>query len=434
MLKKTFFTFLLLSAAGFYVNAQVTLEDIKNDPRLSATNLCVYPESKIVPQTPAPEGFTPCYLYMWCRHGSRHQTDDYQYTAPLAVLENAFAASGLTPLGESSLERMRYLTSESRGRVGHFTKVGERQLRGIAQRMYFNYPEIFRGVGVLDCRSTVVSRVIFTMGAFLERIKELNPALEIELDCDTHETYEWGSNTPDRARIKDPESGLQAALEKFIADSVKCDAFCERIFTKEYLSAADTLDRRGFMQKMFGMASIVQDIDVPFEEYSLYDLFTPEELYAYCRKGNYYYYLWYGASPETRPLCVGMFHDPARLLVERADAALSGGAAAAPAACAPAATLRFCHDGNVGPWAAALRLKNMYGETSDFDEAVSFYNAGDSVPMATNIQFVFYRNDAGEVLVKILMCERETSIPIDFAPQGAPYYKWEDLRAYLLAF
>lgn len=426
MIKKTMASFLLLVASGFCVNAQVTLEDIKNDPCLSAANLCVYPASKIVPQTPAPDGFEPCYLYMWCRHGSRHLTHDNLYTGPLATMESAAAAGGLTQLGESALGRLRFVVEEARGRTGHLTKVGEGQLRGIAERMYFNYPGIFRGETTLDCRSTSVSRVIFTMMAFCDRIKELNPGLTIIRDCDSHETYEWGSNTPDRSKIKDPGLGLLAREEKFAADSIKSEPFCRRIFTAEYLAANDSLDRNGFMSKMFGLASVIQDIDVPYSEYNFYDLFTPEEMYAFCRKENYHFYAWYGASPETRPMCVGVLHDPAQLLVKRAEEAMTAGK--------PAATLRFCHDGNIGPWAAALRLSGMSGDVTEFDDVVSFYNAGDSVPMASNIQFVFYKDKTGEVLVKILMCERETSVPVEYAPQGAPYYRWSDLRAYLLSF
>jgi hypothetical protein len=49
--------------------------------------------------------------------------------------------------------------------------------------------------------------------------------------------------------------------------------------------------------------------------------------------------------------------------------------------------------------------------------------------MATNIQFIFYRNRAGEVLVKILYNEKETLLAGVPAYEG-PYYRWSELRAY----
>ena len=51
--------------------------------------------------------------------------------------------------------------------------------------------------------------------------------------------------------------------------------------------------------------------------------------------------------------------------------------------------------------------------------------------MASNFQMVFYRDDAGEILVKMLYNEHETAIR-GLAPHVGPYYKWVELRDYLL--
>ena len=53
------------------------------------------------------------------------------------------------------------------------------------------------------------------------------------------------------------------------------------------------------------------------------------------------------------------------------------------------------------------------------------------MPMASNLQMVFYRNAAGEVLVKVLYNEREMRIR-GLEPVPWPYYRWADLRARLL--
>ena len=60
---------------------------------------------------------------------------------------------------------------------------------------------------------------------------------------------------------------------------------------------------------------------------------------------------------------------------------------------------------------------------------------GDIVPMAANIQLIFYRSDTdpGDVLVKILHNEVATSIP-DLPPaltkNSDQYYRWPELKAY----
>ena len=50
------------------------------------------------------------------------------------------------------------------------------------------------------------------------------------------------------------------------------------------------------------------------------------------------------------------------------------------------------------------------------------------MPMAANLQMVFYRNTSDEVLVKILYNEKETLVR-GLAPQTGPYYAWKDLKA-----
>ena len=50
--------------------------------------------------------------------------------------------------------------------------------------------------------------------------------------------------------------------------------------------------------------------------------------------------------------------------------------------------------------------------------------------MAANIQFAFYRNGVGDVLVKVLFNERETAVR-GLEPVAGPYYRWPDLKALL---
>jgi len=56
----------------------------------------------------------------------------------------------------------------------------------------------------------------------------------------------------------------------------------------------------------------------------------------------------------------------------------------------------------------------------------------DKVPMGSNLQMVFYHNDSGDVLVKMLYNEKETTIKAVPSAYG-PYYRWSTLREYLLS-
>lgn len=49
--------------------------------------------------------------------------------------------------------------------------------------------------------------------------------------------------------------------------------------------------------------------------------------------------------------------------------------------------------------------------------------------MASNVQAVFFKNKAGDVIVKFMLNEREVSIPAK--TDMYPFYRWEDARAAL---
>ena len=65
-----------------------------------------------------------------------------------------------------------------------------------------------------------------------------------------------------------------------------------------------------------------------------------------------------------------------------------------------------------------------------FEEVSDNWNATYMMPMATNLQLVFYRNRKGDILVKVLFNEGESSIP---ALGPGPFYPWDAIRKYLLS-
>ena len=52
--------------------------------------------------------------------------------------------------------------------------------------------------------------------------------------------------------------------------------------------------------------------------------------------------------------------------------------------------------------------------------------------MAGNIQLIFFRNkkNPDDVLVKVMLNERETSMPVE--TDLFPFYHWNDVRTFLL--
>ena len=69
------------------------------------------------------------------------------------------------------------------------------------------------------------------------------------------------------------------------------------------------------------------------------------------------------------------------------------------------------------------------GATEDVENVYKRVSIDKIIPMGANIQLVFYKKDGSDdVLVKFLLNENETSVPV--RTDCAPYYHWTDVKAY----
>ena len=95
-----------------------------------------------------------------------------------------------------------------------------------------------------------------------------------------------------------------------------------------------------------------------------------------------------------------------------------------------AARLRFGHDIIVMSLLALLDIDGYNIPAGSIEDVKNVFRAYD-FPMSLNVQFVFYKNRAGDVLVRMMYNERDMALPI--ADCGTPYYyRWDDLRAFAL--
>ena len=170
---------LLSGGAAAQSTKEQTLEDLN---RTAALYYC-YENHPRAAATPAPEGYEPFYISHYGRHGSRWHASESVYENPRAKLRKAAEAGKLTPLGEEALRRIEVVADDARHRYGDLSPRGVREHRGIAERMYCSFPEIFSTADGRLCRirarSTLVPRCMLSMAAANERLKELNPAIDI---------------------------------------------------------------------------------------------------------------------------------------------------------------------------------------------------------------------------------------------------------------
>lgn len=405
----------LMSAST--IQAQTPREDFKRDITLSASNYVAYrgPQKQL---SPAPKGYKPFYLSHYGRHGSRYMIGKAAYDVPYFSLLKAKQEGKLTPKGEETLRKVALIREDAKGRDGELTPLGALQHQGITQRMMERFPEIFAGKTNIEARSTVVIRCILSMENGLQAMLRKNPQLHIFHDASYHDMYYM--NQPDK-RLDSLKNciGRKVVQEELTSKHDNYKRVMEELFNDPAWVKLN-INQRDLNHKLYEMAGAIQGTELR-GKVSLYDLFTQDELYDNWVVSNSWWQMSYGNSPYTGNVQPYSQRNLLRDIIEKADSCI-----ALPH---PGATLRYGHDTMVTPLTCLLNLNGYGAEIKDPEKIATQWFDYKITPMATNLQFVFYRKaKSDDILVKVLLNEDEATLPIK--SDVAPYYHWNDFKAY----
>ena len=363
-----------------------------------------------------PAGFTPFYISHYGRHGSRWMPHDNRYTWIYQHFEDE---SNLTPLGLKVKALLKRVVDNAMGNGGKLSKLGALQHQGIALRMYQHYPQIFAAGNHVKARSSVVDRCAKSMQAFTSELRLLQPSLNMDVKTDSADMAWIAYVSPE---IK--------ALEKRtnVVAQVSPDRFLRQLF-KDIRKVDEPLKLMGEMQ---AVTSSIQDVGLNFPSYpqdiedGLNALFTDDEFRAFYEANNRRMTINNGSEATNEEI-------PARCAISlwqnieaEADAALASEKSSA--------TLRFGHD------TALYRLLSLLFDVTlppaGAREEESSVVLGDEVdkmdrvvPMAANLQMIFYKNPQDSVLVKFMLNERDIKIsPVGQVIYGTRYYSWNSWK------
>ncbi len=399
--------------------AQTTREEMLSAPEKTGGVYLAYPLD-FAPQTLAPKGYRPFYISHYSRHGSRYLIADKDYKGVIDLFEEAHRAGALSALGEDTYRRLLAVWEEAEGRGGDLTPLGVRQHRGIAERMAASFPEVFKGTPFVSARSTVVLRCAMSMVAFGDRLKELNPGLRISYEASPKYMDYLNFHTEESNRFTSSHDGPWVEeYRKFEEAHTRPDRLVASLF-------ADTRFIRKKVnpnQVMWGLYWIASDMQNVETKVSFYDLFEPEELFDLWQCINYRFYVGNANHAQGKGIVMANAKSLLRNILDTADEAIREGGIAA--------TLRFGHDGNVIPLVALMGIEKGNVAVSDPEEVYKVWSDFKIVPMAANVQLVFFRNEKGkpnDILVKILHNEKEVHIPVQ--TDRFPFYRWEDVENY----
>lgn len=453
-------------AAGIFLaqsQAQTSDEILTAHPNFTASNYALYPEPEGVKYAKAPDGYKPFYLSHYGRHGSRyhHSEDEYKYL--FETLSKADSLGKLTEAGKQALAYAHVLVTEAAPQAGDLTQVGVKQHEGIAKRMAKNFPEVFkeRSITVKNDKGVKTSKVmphvkayasksgrcIVSMSAFLGEFRAYNPKTPIEMVSGKSYMgficpFDWGKLDYSKTKTYTDESdklwqkvNTQPLLKKlfndsaYVAKNIDASMFYNRLF--EITSLLPGMDKPL-------LKSIENEAKVPAETFL--NLFTTEEKITRWKAQNAWWYSVLGTSPligKTDGIDFGK--NTLKNILDEADTVINTdtlNTALDEGETPVAATLRFGHDTGILPLAGLMQLPVASAKVSDLSTLHEQWNDFRVIPMAANMQVVFYKakKAAKPILVKLLYNEIELALPIACGLEdakkcpAAPFYRWDDFR------
>ncbi|MBR3677634.1 MAG: histidine-type phosphatase [Alistipes sp.] len=433
-MKRLFVLLLLLCGLAGAVSAQTAREEIDAHPHIAMATHSVYASPYYFEEiADAPKGYKPFYISHYGRHGSRYEASQRLVSNIVDIFRQADSLGILTPTGRKVKELVERNLVAHDGHIGELTRNGVEQHKGIARRMYHRFKGVFGKGAIVESRASTVRRCIMSMASFNESLKECQPMIETRMD--TGDCYQ--------AVIR-PTSHSNPTYPKHITDAtigdgqpwfihltewsakqdmsrplgvVFTDAKALNYKGGEFLLALNIYKRLAFMQNLGWYDRTLLD-----------SIFTPEERYTLYLYDNYN---WYNTRMSTHSEFCRHLLSHTRPLVEDiiayADSAIEGKNSAV-------ANLRFGHDYYLLALLGAISFNECRSDI-DVRDVAKFgeeWRGYRMITMASNLQMVLYRSKKSEdVLVRFLHNENDVTLPIE--SETAPFYKWNDVKTYLLA-
>ena len=469
MKKMDFVKGFFVLTVGFFLTAPVSAQtsdaELLKHPEWTSSGYLAYQEPTNIKYTKVPAGYKPFYISHYGRHGSRyhHSGDEYKYL--FETLSKADSAQKLTELGKQALAYAKILANDAAPRAGDLTQVGVSQHEGIASRMYKNFGEVFMDWKVggkkvtphIRAYASTSGRCIVSMTAFMGELRAHAPNIHPELISGKSymkfiSSFDWNKLNYSKTKAYTDESDKlwknvnpQPLMKKFFNDSnyvaknIEADKFYNRFF--EIATSLQGMDKP-FLDDIAAKAKVPAD--------SFVNLFTTEEKIARWKAQNAWWYSLIGTSPLIATNDGINFAKPTlKNIIDEADTAI----AADTARISPstnsgtlkpiAATLRFGHDAALLPLSALMQLSVANAKVSDLSKLHEQWNDFKIIPMAANLQMIFYKAPNKPVLVKILYNEIEQTLPVPCGVSdqrretrnerncpAAPYYRWDDVREF----
>ena len=388
------------------------LDQVKADPRKTAG--MEGPHRFDAPAlTKAPKGYKPFYISQYGRHGSRYAWSSKTYTLLLDVLSSAHEKEALTDTGEQFYQDFLGFYELPLINTGDLVPLGWEQHKKIGEWTYDAFPAVFKKGKKVEAVVSTSQRSIVSMSSFCLSLKGKCPALEI-YQSSTHAgmTVAAPSSAPKQLKrtFKGDDYSSVESVAHFNERFVDYAGILGRLFKDPGFVSAFPGGRTAFLYEFYELIGGYHN----YEERPLFDkLITTDQYVMLWEAFNYSsFYTDLSARYNNIPLLED--------IIAKADAAIEDPSMAA--------NLRFGHDYVVEAFLCLINA-NGCGTVPEKASDVKYWFQSYNIPMATTVEFVFYKGRKGDILFKLLWNEAEATLP-QLTPVSGPYYRWTDFKAW----
>ncbi|MCQ2184803.1 MAG: hypothetical protein MJY62_05265, partial [Bacteroidales bacterium] len=265
-----------------------------------------------------------------------------------------------------------------------------------------------------------VMRVAMSMSAFCSGMKALLPDADLDMyvstaDLDHINPYMRISplNTPLDQKIRSKEGTWYPIFKEMVNKDIDTGNMMKRLFTNP--SEVET-DSFSFGLNLYYLAADQNSLEHPVP---LWDMFTSMEVQTWYKADMARLYMQKGRCNTNLGRGWGLSERIFEHIIKKADEEIEEGG------------IRACFGHDVCIMALLAYMKADDWGIEDIDPANAWkYWKGWKVPMASSLDFVFYKNSSGNVLMRPSLNGKALSLPIKCIGDG--FYTWDEFKKHYL--
>ncbi len=396
--------------------------------------------------TPPPAAFKPIFINYVGRHGARFMTKAGSDVMIVDVLQQAANQHLLTATGEQIMQAAAQFEDIERGNYENITLLGAAEQKGIAERLYNEYRNIFKQRDI-DVLMTTKVRTQQSANAFLTGLPaNTNENINRTINADTADAMlRFYDMSPAYDRYK------KSKVIQQHTDSLKndkrmmevADAVCRKLFQSKFIEqisagniTADagsgkkvTVDAAMFTEALYDVYAIhfsaAKEIKQQYAGKTANNFvkaFTTADLQWLSLVNDADDFYAKGPAEDTLGIQVTIAAPLLADFISTTDSIVNGSKHAA-------AVLRFTHAEAISPFATLLGIPEASNTSASVYTIQHHWQASQIIPLSANIQWIIY-TDGKDYLLKVLLNEKEVALPV--ATTSFPYYNWQKVRQYYL--